>query len=145
MAEVLINHWAGDQFKGYSAGSFPKDDVHPLTLKLLDSMALETDSLRSKSWDEFIGDQAPEMHFVFTVCDRASQETCPIWTGSPITAHWGVADPAAVVEGDETQKLAAFRTAFRELESRIRLFTDLPLARLDRMSLQKEVDAIGER
>ena len=143
MAEVLMNHWAGERFQGFSAGSFPKDDVHPLSLKFLESMNLETHSLRSKSWDEFIGDQAPQMDFVFTVCDNAANETCPIWIGSPMTAHWGIADPAAA-EGSETQKLAAFRTAFRELESRIRLFADLPLATLDKMSLQREIDKIGQ-
>ena len=143
MSEVLLNHWAGERFNGYSAGSFPKDDVHPLTLKLLQSMDLDTHSLRSKSWDEFIGPTAPEMHFVFTVCDNAATETCPIWPGAPMTAHWGIPDPAAA-EGDETQKLAAFRTAFRELESRIRLFAALPVARLDRMAIQQEIDTIGK-
>ena len=143
MAEVILSHWPGQRFVAYSAGSFPKDDVHPLALKLLQSMNMETDSLRSKSWDEFIGAQAPRMDFVFTVCDNAANETCPIWTGSPMTAHWGIADPAAA-EGDEAQRLAAFRTAFAELESRIRLFADLPLASLDSAAIQKKTDSIGQ-
>ena len=143
LAESLLNHWGQGKFRAYSAGSFPKGQVHPISIALLERLELPTDGLRSKSWDEFAVPGAPQIHFVFTVCDNAAGEVCPIWPGHPMTAHWGVEDPAAV-DGTEEQKWAAFRKALRELESRIRLFINLPVASLDRMTLQSRLDAIGK-
>ena len=142
MAEVLINRWGGDRFVGYSAGSFPKPDVNPLTLELLRHLKLPVDGLRSKSWDEFARPSAPPLDFVFTVCDNAAGEACPLWPGQPITAHWGVQDPAAV-EGAHDVKLAAFNKALRELEARIKIFCSLPLALLDRIRVKERLDEIG--
>jgi arsenate reductase len=142
LAESLINHWGRGKFVGFSAGSHPKGAVHPIALELLRHMKMPTEGLRSKSWDEFAVPGAPAMHFVFTVCDNAAGEVCPYWPGQPMTAHWGVEDPAAV-EGPETEKWLAFRTAFRELESRIKIFTSLPVEVLDRKKLQEQVDALG--
>ena len=142
LAEVLLDHWGGGYFKGYSAGSFPKGAVHPLTLDLLERLRLPTDGLRSKSWDEFARPGAPVMDFVFTVCDQAAGEVCPVWPGNPITAHWGVPDPAAV-EGTEEQRRRAFRDACQQLEARIKLFVALPIDKLDRMSLQRRAAEIG--
>jgi arsenate reductase len=116
--------------------------VHPIALELLRHMKLPTAGLRSKSWDELATPNAPRLDFVFTVCDSAAAEVCPVWPGQPMTAHWGVADPAAV-EGDETQRWLAFRQAFRELENRIKIFTSLPIRSLDRLRLQERLDAIG--
>jgi arsenate reductase len=143
LGEALINHWGRGRIRGYSAGSLPKGQVHPIALELLKQMKLPTDGLRSKSWDEFAQPGAPKLDFVFTVCDNAAAEACPVWPGQPITAHWGVADPAAV-EGSETDRWLAFRQAFRELESRIRIFTSLPLASLDRVKLQERLHEIGK-
>ncbi len=142
MAEPLINHWGRGRFRGFSAGSHPKGDVHPLALELLARYKLPTAGLRSKSWDEFAGPGAPPMHFVFTVCDQAAREVCPVWPGQPMTAHWGVADPAAV-EGSDDEKRRAFNTAFRELDARIKIFTSLRIEMLDRLALQRQIDAIG--
>ena len=142
MAEALLNHWGEGRFRAYSAGSFPSGQVHPMTLDLLKRLEFPTDNARSKSWDEFATADAPVMDFVFTVCDRAKSETCPVWPGQPMTAHWGVADPVAE-EGTEAQKMLAFREAFRVLETRIKLFTSLPLSKLYTMRIQKEVDEIG--
>jgi arsenate reductase len=142
LAEILLDHWGAGRFKGYSAGSFPKGAVHPLTLDLLERLRLPTDGLRSKSWDEFARAGAPVMDFVFTVCDQAAGEICPVWPGNPITAHWGVPDPAAV-EGTEDQRRQAFRDAWRRLEARIKLFIALPIDKLDRMSLKRRADQIG--
>lgn len=142
LAEVLLNHWGRGRFRGFSAGSFPKGEVHPYALDLLRSLRLPTDGLRSKSWDEFVGPEAPAMDFVFTVCDRAAAEVCPVWPGNPVTARWGVADPAAA-EGPEEIRRRAFGTACRELENRIKTFTSLPIASLDRASLQRRVRDIG--
>ena len=142
LAESLLNHWGRGAFVAHSAGSHPKGQVHPIAIELLKQMKLPTAGLRSKSWDEFAAAGAPQLDFVFTVCDNAAGEVCPVWPGQPITAHWGVEDPAAV-EGSETDKWLAFRTAFRELESRIRLFTSLPIRSLDRVKLQQRVRAIG--
>jgi len=142
LAEALINHWGRGRFRGHSAGSFPKGVVHPLTLKLLDQLRLPLPHARSKSWDEFARPGAPVMDFVFTVCDQAAGETCPVWPGNPVTAHWGVPDPAAA-EGTEEERMAAFRDAYRRLEARIKLFVALPLDKLDRLALKREADTIG--
>jgi protein-tyrosine-phosphatase len=142
LAEVLIEHWGKGRFAGYSAGSFPKGSVHPLALDLIKRLLLRTTGLRSKSWDEFARLGAPVMDFVFTVCDQAAGEICPIWPGNPVTAHWGVPDPVAV-EGTEEQRRQAFRDANRQLESRIKLFVALPIDKLDRTAIKREVDRIG--
>jgi arsenate reductase (thioredoxin) len=142
LAEALMNHWGRGRFRGFSAGSHPKGVVHPIALELLAHMKLPTEGARSKSWEEFAKPGAPRMDFVFTVCDNAAAETCPVWPGQPMSAHWGVADPAAV-EGDDKTKWLAFRDAFRALENRIRIFTELPIASLDRIKLKEKLDAIG--
>ena len=142
IGEVLLNHWGKGTFHAYSAGSQPKSAVNPLTLELLRAKKLPIDGLRSKSWNEFAQPDAPHMDFVFTVCDQAAAETCPIWPGQPITAHWGVPDPAAV-EGTHEKKMAAFRDAFQRLDTRIKLFVALPLEKLDRLALQREARRIG--
>jgi protein-tyrosine-phosphatase len=122
LAEALLDHWGRGRFRGYSAGSHPKGVVHPIALQLLEHMKLPTEGLRSKSWEEFARAGAPRMDFVFTVCDAAAAETCPVWPGKPVTAHWGVPDPAAV-QGDDKAKWLAFRETFKALENRIRIFT----------------------
>jgi arsenate reductase len=142
LAEALLNHWGKGKFHGYSAGSFPKGEVNPLSLELLKSMKLPTKNLYSKSWDEFAKSDAPKMDFVFTVCDQAAGEVCPVWPGNPLTAHWGIPDPAAA-EGTHEQKLAAFRDAFRQLDARIKIFTSLPFEKLDRLAIKREADKIG--
>lgn len=142
LAESLINHWGRGQFVGYSAGSAPRGKVHPIALELLRQMKMPAEGMRSKSWEEFARPGAPPLDFVFTVCDNAAGEMCPVWPGQPMTAHWGVADPAAV-EGSETEKWLAFRRAFRELETRIRIFTSLPVRSLDRAKLQARLHEIG--
>lgn len=142
MSEVLINRWGGGRFVGFSAGSYPKGQVNPLTLQLLQHLQLPVEGLRSKSWDEFAAPGAPELDFVFTVCDQAAGETCPVWPGQPITAHWGMEDPAAV-EGTEAEKLVVFNRVFRGLESRIKIFCSLPLKSLDRVRIKEHVDEIG--
>lgn len=142
LAEVLLDHWGKGRFKGYSAGSFPKGAVHPLALAVLERHGLPTAGLRSKSWSEFAQPDAPVMDFVFTVCDQAAGEVCPIWPGNPITAHWGVPDPAAV-EGTGEERRRAFRDAFRRLEARIKLFIALPIDKLDRMALKRRAGGIG--
>lgn len=142
LAEVLIDHWGRGQFKGYSAGSFPKGAVHPLTFELLERRRLPTGGLRSKSWDEFARPDAPMMDFVFTVCDQAAGEVCPISPGNPITAHWAVPDPAAV-EGTEAERRQAFREACRHLKARIKLLVALPIDKLDHMTLKCRAVEIG--
>ena len=142
LAEVLIEHWGKGRFRGFSAGSFPRGTVHPLALDLLERLHLRTPGLRSKSWDEFARPGAPLMDFVFTVCDQAAGEVCPIWPGNPITAHWGIHDPAAV-EGTEAERVQAFRDAYRQLENRIKLFVALPVETLDRMAIKRELEQIG--
>jgi arsenate reductase len=142
LAESLVNHWGRGRFVGFSAGSHPKGTVHPIALELLKHMKLPAEGLRSKSWDEFAAPGAPRLDFVFTVCDNAAGEVCPVWPGQPMTAHWGVEDPAAV-QGSEADKWVAFRRAFRELESRIKIFTSLPIRSLDRIKLQERLNAIG--
>jgi arsenate reductase len=143
-AEALLDYWGRGRLKGYSAGSFPKGAVHPLALDLLTKSKLSTSGLRSKSWNEFAKPGAPKMDFVFTVCDQAASELCPVWPGNPVTAHWGVQDPAAV-EGTEAKKNRAFRIAYQALETRIKLFTSLRLEALDRLAIKREVDEIGRR
>lgn len=142
MAEVLLRRWGGDKFRSFSAGSHPKGAVHPYALDLLRSLRMPIDGLRSKSWSEFAQPGTPEMDFIITVCDQAGGEVCPIWPGQPMTAHWGVPDPAAV-EGSEEAKRDAFRAALRQLDNRIKLFISLPFAALDRMALKHELDRIG--
>jgi len=144
LAEALINHWGKRRFKGYSAGSFPRGAVHPLAFDLLEKAHLDTSRLRSKSWDEFAKPGAPVMDFVFTVCDQAAGEVCPVWPGNPVTAHWGVPDPAAV-QGTEAERRRAFRDAYVVLENRIKLFVALPIEKLDRMMIKRNVDEIGRR
>jgi arsenate reductase len=143
LAESLVNYWGNGKFRGFSAGSFPKGQVHPLALDLLKRMGLPAEGFRSKSWDEFAAAGAPPLDFIFTVCDDAAGEVCPVWPGKPMAAHWGVADPAAV-EGSESDKAIAFRKALKELETRIKLFTALPIASLDRLKLQEALRAIGK-
>jgi arsenate reductase (thioredoxin) len=142
LAEALIDHHGAGRVKGYSAGSFPKGAVNPLAIKLLDQMGIPATHLRSKSWDEFAAPGAPVMDFVITVCDQAAGETCPIWPGHPITAHWGVPDPAAVT-GNEAERILAFRQAFAQLERRIRLFLALEFAELDHETIKRNLAAIG--
>jgi protein-tyrosine-phosphatase len=143
IAECLLNRLGAGRFKAYSAGSAPKGDLHPLALALLERQGFKTAALRSKSWDEFAKPGAPALDFVFTVCDKAAKETCPVWPGQPMTAHWGIPDPAAV-EGTEPEKHVAFADAFRMLNNRIGIFVSLPLTSLDKLTLQKRLDAIGE-
>jgi protein-tyrosine-phosphatase len=142
MAEAILNKIGKGKFVAYSAGSHPKGTVNRYTLSLLQRLGYSTEGLRSKSWDEFTGDNAPALDFVFTVCDNAAHEACPIWPGQPMTAHWGTPDPAAV-EGSEPDIVAAFRDAFVVLERRIQVFADLPVRSLDRLSLKKRLDEIG--
>jgi arsenate reductase len=141
-AEAILNHKGKPAFTAYSAGSHPSGKVRPEALRELEKARIPTVGLRSKNWDEFSRPGAPEMHFVFTVCDNAAKETCPLWPGQPMTAHWGVPDPAAV-QGDSTEIERAFRDAFFIFEQRISLFLALPLAALDRLALKNEVDRIG--
>jgi len=143
MAEALLRHWGKDRFRAFSAGSHPKGEVHPLALDVLRRNRIRTDALRSKSWDEFATPDAPPLDFVFTVCDRAAAEICPIWPGQPMTAHWGLSDPAAM-QGTEEERARAFNTTFRELDARVKIFTSLRLELLDRLALQRQLDDIGK-
>ena len=142
MAESLLNQRGVGCFVGHSAGSHPTGEIHSLAIELLRDMKVPTEGLRSKSWDEFAAPGAPPIDFVFTVCDNAAGETCPIWPGQPVTAHWGIADPAAV-QGSLQERRAAFRKAFSELDNRIRMFTSLPIRALERQALQRSLDSIG--
>jgi arsenate reductase (thioredoxin) len=142
-AESILNREGKGVFRAFSAGSHPKGRIHPYTLDLLRKLNYKTDSLRSKSWDEFAEPQSPKMDFVFTVCDDAANEVCPIWPGQPMSAHWGVADPAAA-EGSEAERRLAFADAYRMLNNRISVFVSLPLASLDKLSLQRRLKEIGE-
>jgi len=141
LAEALLTRWGKGRFTAFSAGSQPKGDVHPLALETLEHFRMPTTGLRSKSWLEFSKPGAPHLHFVFTVCDNAAAEVCPIWPGQPMTAHWGIPDPAAV-EGTEDQKRQAFKEAFSDLDARIKIFTSLRLEMLDRMALQHALDEV---
>jgi arsenate reductase len=142
MAEAIMNRWGGGRFRAVSAGSQPAGVVNPRTIALLRSHKYQTDDFRSKSWEEFSGPDAPGLDFVFTVCDGAANEVCPVWPGQPMTAHWGIPDPAAAL-GNEAQIALAFAEAYRVLSNRITLFMSLPLASLDRLSLQRRLDDIG--
>lgn len=142
LAEAILNKSGGDKFRAYSAGSDPRGQVNPHALALLERLGLPTADLRSKSWNEFSGPGKPQLDFVFTVCDNAANEVCPAWPGQPMTAHWGIPDPAAV-EGSEKAIAAAFKDAFVTLQRRIGLFCELPVKSLDRMSLKKKLDDIG--
>jgi arsenate reductase (thioredoxin) len=142
--EAILNSKGRPNFSAYSAGSFPKGGVHPAALKQLELSHLPTAGLRSKSWDEFAKPGAPKLDFVFTVCDNAGREACPIWPGQPITAHWGVPDPAAV-SGTPEEIERAFRDAFMTLDRRISLFLCLPFASLEKLAIKKEVDRIGRQ
>jgi arsenate reductase len=142
LAESLLNTLGQGKFHGFSAGSFPKGLVHPLAIELLQRMNLPIEGFRSKSWDEFAVAGAPPIDFIFTVCDNAAGEVCPVWPGKPMTAHWGIADPAAI-EGTEAEKAFAFGKALKELETRIKLFASLPIDSLDRMTLQSRLREIG--
>ena len=144
LGESIVNQLGQGRFRGFSAGSQPKGEVHPYSLDLLSSLRFPVDGLSSKSWDVFAAAGAPPMDFIFTVCDDAAGEACPVWPGHPMTAHWGVPDPAAV-QGSEIERRAAFRQAFAALENRIKIFLSLPIARLDRMTLQARLDAIGRQ
>ncbi len=141
LAEVLLNQVGRGRFKAYSAGSFPKGEVNPHAIRLLETLKLPTDDLRSKSWDEFARPGAPPLDFIITVCDNAAGEVCPIWPGKPVTAHWGIPDPAAA-EGSDAEIAAAFATAARQLRTRIDLFLNLPLASIDRMTIQNRLKDI---
>lgn len=142
LAEAILNREGKGRFRAYSAGSHPKGKVHPLALRLLSELGYPTDGFRSKSWSEFADPNAPLLDFVFTVCDNAAGEVCPIWPGQPMTAHWGIEDPAAV-DGSELEQKAAFSRAARYLKNRISAFVNLPIASIDRMSLQHKVRQIG--
>jgi protein-tyrosine-phosphatase len=142
IAEAVLNSAAGDRFQAFSAGSHPRGEVHPYALEVLESSRLSTAGLRSKSWDEFAVPGAPKLDFVFTVCDNAAKEECPYWPGQPMTAHWGLPDPAAV-EGSVAEKHLAFADTLRMLMNRILIFTSLPIHSLDKLALQRQLDAIG--
>jgi len=142
LAEAILNNRGKGRFKAFSAGSHPNGAVHPLALGLLERKGLPTEGLRSKAWDEFAQPAAPALDFIFTVCDNAAGEVCPVWPGHPMTAHWGQPDPAAV-EGSELDQTNAFRDAYRMLERRIEMFASLPTASLDQLSLGKKVREIG--
>lgn len=144
MAEAIMNRKGSPTFTAYSAGSHPAGLVRPESIKQLQSAGLSTEGLRSKSWDEFSKPAAPALHFVFTVCDNAANEVCPVWPGHPLTAHWGIPDPAAV-EGTPEEINRAFSQAFAALDRRISLFLALPIDTLDTLALQKEIDAIGHQ
>ena len=144
LAECALARWGGERFRAFSAGSQPKGAPHPLTLELLRSLGYDVSGLRSKSWDEFAAPGAPPLDFVFTVCDRARAESCPVWPGRPVTAHWGCDDPA-LAEGSHEERLRAFQRAYTELESRIKIFVSLPLESLDRLARERRLAAIAGR
>lgn len=143
LAEALLNDLGKGRFKAYSAGSYPKGFVHPLALATIERLQLPAADYRSKSWDAFAAPGAPPLDFIFTVCDNAAGEVCPIWPGQPMSAHWGLPDPAAV-EGSEAEKTLAFADAYRMLNNRISIFVNLPITSLDSLSLQKRLDDIGK-
>ncbi|WP_072369138.1 arsenate reductase ArsC [Hyphomicrobium sp. NDB2Meth4] len=142
IAETVMNRLGAGKFKAYSAGSQPTGRVHPYAVELLQQLGYDTSGLRSKSWEEFSAPGAPQLDFVFTVCDNAANETCPFWPGQPVSAHWGLPDPSAA-EGTETEKRLAFADTHRMLYQRIGIFVNLPLQSLDKLSLQQRLDDIG--
>ncbi|MCY6379803.1 arsenate reductase ArsC [Hoeflea prorocentri] len=142
IAEAIANREGRGRFKAYSAGSQPKGEVHPYTIDLLKQMNYDTSFARSKNWEEFTAPEAPRLDFVFTVCDNAANEACPVWPGQPLSAHWGVPDPAAAT-GSEAEIHLAFANAYRMLNNRISIFASLPLTSLDKLTLQKRLDEIG--
>jgi arsenate reductase len=142
LGEAVLNHVGNGRFRGFSAGSLPKGQVHPMTLATLEQAGISTDGLRSKSWEEFAGPAAPKMDFVFTVCDNAAGETCPIWPGQPMSAHWGIEDPAAVA-GPEFRQRQAFEDALHFMANRIAAFINLPLDSIDQMALGSKLRGIG--
>lgn len=144
IAEGLLNELGRGRFNAFSAGSHPKGTVHPLALKTLATHRIPTDGFRSKSWGEFAQPDAPQLHFVFTVCDQAAGEACPVWPGQPMTAHWGMPDPAAV-EGDDALREKAFLDTFITMKRRIELMLSLPLASLDHLAIQRQIKDIGSR
>ncbi len=143
LAEAILQREGKGKFRSHSAGSQPRGTVHPYATALLQNLKHPVGELRSKSWDEFAGSGAPELNFVFTVCDNAANEVCPIWPGQPMTAHWGIPDPAAV-QGTEAEKRLAFAESYRMLKNRISAFVSLPIVALDRLSLQKRLTEIGK-
>jgi protein-tyrosine-phosphatase len=142
LAEAILDKLGRGRFRAFSAGSQPKGEVNPFAVRLLEQLGYDTAFARSKSWDEFAEDGAPLMDFVFTVCDSAAAEACPVWPGQPMSAHWGVPDPAAV-EGPDTEKALAFAEAYRQLSARIGIFVNLPVGSIDRLSLQRKLHEIG--
>lgn len=142
IAEVVLNHIGNGRFRAFSAGSFPRGEVHPMTLRVLQAQGYDTAALRSKRWDEFAAPDAPQMDFIFTVCDDAAGEVCPVWPGHPVSAHWGFADPARV-EGSEALQLEAFRQAENAIVNRLRLLVSLPLDKLDHLAIKHEITRIG--
>ncbi|MGN6771921.1 MAG: arsenate reductase ArsC [Rhizobiaceae bacterium] len=142
LAEAVLNRVGAGKFKAFSAGSHPKGEVHPFAIQLLKSLNYDISFARSKSWEEFAIPDAPKMDFVFTVCDNAANESCPVWPGQPMTAHWGVPDPAAA-EGTDAEKHLAFAEAYRMLNNRISVFAALPMKTSDKLSLQKRLNEIG--
>ncbi len=143
MAECSISRWGKGRFRGFSAGSHPKGTIHPMALDLLKRLNFDTAGLRSKSWDEFAGPDSPPLDFVFTLCDQAAAEQCPVWPGQPMTAHWGAADPAAFA-GTEDETRRFFFRIYNELDNRIKIFTNLPIGALDRLALERRVKEIGK-
>lgn len=143
LAEAILRNLGAGRFNAFSAGSQPKGEVHPFALELLRSLKQDTSFARSKSWDEFAGPDAPKMDFLFTVCDNAANESCPVWPEQPMTAHWGLPDPAAA-EGTDAEKHLAFAEAYRQLSNRLSAFLALPLTSIDRMSLQAKLRDIGQ-
>ena len=143
LAEAILNQVGGNRFKAYSAGSFPRGAVHPFALELLSGMKIDTSFARSKSWDEFAESGAPQMDFIFTVCDDAAGESCPVWPGHPMTAHWGIPDPARA-DGTDAERHLAFAEAYRMLANRISVFTALPIEAIDRLALKRRLDEIGQ-
>jgi protein-tyrosine-phosphatase len=144
MAEALLNFWGKGRFSAHSAGSHPTGEVHPLAIETLGRNRIPMKNVRSKSWDEFAAEDAVPFDFVFTVCDRAAEEMCPTWPGQPMTAHWGILDPASV-DGTTEERERAFNRAFRELDARLKIFTSLRLDMLDKLALQRQLDEIGSR
>lgn len=144
LAEAIMNQAGGGRFRAYSAGSHPKGEVHPLTLETLTDKGHDVSKLRSKSWDEFAGADAPQMDFIFTVCDNAGGEVCPLWSGHPVTAHWGFPDPAAVEATPDMQR-AAFARTYLEISQRLRIFVNLPFAKIHPTSLQHQLREMGEQ